>query len=75
MLVLEHLVYYLALLIMIGNCAKVVVIEEAFGAQLQQPLALMVLVEHGTEGIFLLREQQGRACARGEEGELLVLTY
>ena len=53
---------------MIGNCTKVV-IQEAFGAQLQQPLALMVLVEHGTEGIFLLREQQGRACARGEERE------
>ena len=56
---------------MIGNCAKVV-IQEAFGAQLQQPLALMVLVEHGTEGIFLLREQQGRACARGEEENFLV---
>ena len=68
MLVLEHLVYFLALLIMIGNCTKVV-IQEAFGAHLQQPLALMVLVEHGTEGIFLLREQQGRACARGEERE------
>ena len=55
---------------MIGNCTKVV-IQEAFGAQLQQPLALMVLVEHGTEGIFLLREQQGRACARGEEENFL----